>query len=587
MSLVEFNWGRLRYVLGAAIVVAAFLALGTASSHAAAPKALILGSTVSAGRAPDGDSLEQEAAENAGFTVTVVSDSTWDSMTAAQFRSYQLLILGDPTCSGDPSSPDYQAAQNNMSVWEPVVMSSGGNKVLIGTDPVFHEGSEPGALKLINQGVAFAGAASGATGLYLDLSCSYDSTAAGTPVPIMDGLSTHGPHQFTAIGEGAVNACATGVNIVAATGPTAGLKDADLSNWGCSVHEAFDKFPTDWTPLAIAPSSSGFPTDYCAKDVETKTTACGSPYIMVSGSGISVSSDITLSPSKQTQDLKGNATLTATVVDSSGKPVSGTTVTLTVDSGPDAGFSATAKTDSSGHATFSYSNSKATGTDNLTATFTNAQGAQERATASVTWEADITAQPGPAMKGKTGQTLSGTEATFFDANTSAKASDYTATIKWGDGKKSTGTITSTGGGNFTVTGKHAYSKAGTFTITVTITDVDTSQNTATVTTTATITSSVVHGKARLSGAPSACTLRPVTLRVTGSRISSVKWTLDGKSIGGKTVKRGKKYSARFSVSSGKHSATARVTFKKSSQTKARTFHRTITGCAPVLPKFTG
>jgi hypothetical protein len=80
-------------------------------------------------------------------------------------------------------------------------MASGGNKVLIATDPTNHNtgpsGSQRGDL-LEKNGIAFAGAVSGATGAYVDASCAYSSTAGasappGTPVPIMDGLNTHGP----------------------------------------------------------------------------------------------------------------------------------------------------------------------------------------------------------------------------------------------------------------------------------------------------------------------------------------------------------------------------------------------------------
>ena len=44
-------------------------------------------------------SLEQYAAEQLGFTVTVVNGSTWAAMTAADFAKYQVLIIGDPTCN--------------------------------------------------------------------------------------------------------------------------------------------------------------------------------------------------------------------------------------------------------------------------------------------------------------------------------------------------------------------------------------------------------------------------------------------------------------------------------------------------------
>ncbi len=58
-------------------------------------------------------------------------------------------------------------------------MSSGGNKVLIGTDPTFHTyGGHPGDV-LEKNGIAFAGAQAGATGAYVDLSCTYSSASPG------------------------------------------------------------------------------------------------------------------------------------------------------------------------------------------------------------------------------------------------------------------------------------------------------------------------------------------------------------------------------------------------------------------------
>jgi RHS repeat-associated protein len=295
------------------------LAAGRAHVHTAGSmgNALILASTVTPGSAFNGtsESLEQAAAELDGFSVTVVDDAQWNAMTAAQFASYRVLILGDPTCASTigPGS----AAEQNMGTWEPVVMSSGGNKVLIGTDPIYHfsNGSAPNADVLVANGIAFAGAIGGATGVYLDLSCTYDSVPAGTPVPILDGLSSHGSGQFTAIGEGSIGACGTNVNIVATTGPTSGLTDADLSFWHCSVHEAFDSFPSDYTPLALAPSTSGFPASFCSTDVESDELACGSPYILVSGTGI-VSGGPTLSEQGGAPPMTENRTTCGT-----GQPV--------------------------------------------------------------------------------------------------------------------------------------------------------------------------------------------------------------------------------------------------------------------------
>lgn len=84
--------------------------------------------------------------------------------------------------------------------------------------------------------------------------------------------------------------------------------------------------------------------------------------------------------------------------------------------------------------------------------------------------------------------FSGPVATFHDANTAAPASDFTATINWGDGNTTPGVITSNGSGNFTVSGTHQYATNGPFTVTVTINDVGGS--TTTVTSTATLFGSV-------------------------------------------------------------------------------------------------
>jgi hypothetical protein len=64
--------------------------------------------------------------------------------------------------------------------------------------------------------------------------------------------------------------------------------------------------------------------------------------------------------------------------------------------------------------------------------------------------------------------LAGTVATFTDTNNAAVAADFTATIDWGDGKASSGSVNG-GTGKFTVTGSHLYDE-GTFTVKVTLND---------------------------------------------------------------------------------------------------------------------
>jgi hypothetical protein len=67
---------------------------------------------------------------------------------------------------------------------------------------------------------------------------------------------------------------------------------------------------------------------------------------------------------------------------------------------------------------------------------------------------------GRAIATAEGQAINGTIASFTAANANALASDFTATIAWGDGAVTTGTITATGGGQFVVTGNHVYTEAG-------------------------------------------------------------------------------------------------------------------------------
>src|SRR5262249_5647933 len=72
----------------------------------------------------------------------------------------------------------------------------------------------------------------------------------------------------------------------------------------------------------------------------------------------------------------------------------------------------------------------------------------------------------------------GTVAHFTDANPLAIVGDYTATITWGDGQTSSGTITPDGNGGFTVLGTNVYTQTGAFAFTVAIADKDGAQTTA-------------------------------------------------------------------------------------------------------------
>src|SRR5262249_60691821 len=83
-----------------------------------------------------------------------------------------------------------------------------------------------------------------------------------------------------------------------------------------------------------------------------------------------------------------------------------------------------------------------------------------------------------------GQSASLTLATFTASNPNAAASDYTATIDWGDGSGALpATVSDSGDGVFAASGSHTYAQNGTYTATITITDADgaTASTTSTVT----------------------------------------------------------------------------------------------------------
>jgi len=214
--------------------------------------ALILSSTVTTdptAKTPDGSTFSNTSVEEAilleqGYTVTLVDGATWDSMTQAQFASYSLLVLGDPTAgsvaavNGTPA--ELAAAVANESTWAPIV---NGVKLVIGTDPVFHyqdRSGVAGAGKLIQSGLTLAASGNG-TGLYLDLSDYYNNSASAQDAPILDGLEA----GFTVSSD---VGCDEIVHIVGPGLP--GVMDVDLSNWDCSVHETFASHPSDFIVLA-------------------------------------------------------------------------------------------------------------------------------------------------------------------------------------------------------------------------------------------------------------------------------------------------------------------------------------------------
>jgi hypothetical protein len=77
---------------------------------------------------------------------------------------------------------------------------------------------------------------------------------------------------------------------------------------------------------------------------------------------------------------------------------------------------------------------------------------------------------GQDASGTQGQALQATVAHVDDADPNGVASDFSATIDWGDGTTSSGTVLAAAGGGFDVSATHTYSAAGNFTASTSVTD---------------------------------------------------------------------------------------------------------------------
>jgi hypothetical protein len=127
----------------------------------------------------------------------------------------------------------------------------------------------------------------------------------------------------------------------------------------------------------------------------------------------------------------------------------------------------------------------------VTVSISDTGGATASATDTAT-VADATLTPTAKKVSPTeGVAFTGTVATFHDNNTKAPASDFTATITWGDRNTSTGTVVATGKGNFAVVGSNTYAEEGTYAVNVSISD-DGGKSTS-------VTSKATVADARLTG----------------------------------------------------------------------------------------
>ncbi len=121
-----------------------------------------------------------------------------------------------------------------------------------------------------------------------------------------------------------------------------------------------------------------------------------------------------------------------------------------------------------------------------------------------------------AISGTRGSTFEGVVGSFRDADPRGIASDYTATIAWGDGLVTTGSVQDTGFGFFNVLGSHSFATEGNLPVSILVSDAGGA-------------SATLQGSATVPDAPLALTGVPFTITQNSAFSGTVASLLDGDS----------------------------------------------------------
>jgi hypothetical protein len=523
----------------------AMIGPGLASASSGPNTALLNGDSITTvdgfTKGEEAISLEQFAAEQAGFSVKVVTGTEWKAMTATEFANYQVLIVGDPDCGATPRS-----VVESAGTWGSAVMATAGgntsvgNRVVVGTDPEFHYPSHKGAEHLVQDGIAYAGGVSGATGAYFDTTCEDEAGTGSEITEVLEKLTSPGAGTWTTNPNpecgGAVQQIAEAEAF--STGPTK-LEDTDIQGWSCSDHITFPAFPTEWHALAVATDNAEKPT--CGIDPHTEELVCGQAYVLLAGRGIVAKSELVLTPESHEGPAGGEHTVIAKLTQKKTEPVSGTVVSFAITE-QNAGVTGTCTTtagasdptcatDETGSVRFTYKDANGAGKDTINASATVERTIEE-----------IAARTGARV-----------------VKTTESA---TATQVW-----------------------TPLPAAPVVTPTPTPAPVS-----------AVLAAKVVvpaKGTARAASVRGCVAQSSYLASVRGTSIASVTFTLDGHAI--KTLRKptsASTFATRVTVRAGSaHHLAMRVAFTSASKTPTATFRRTLARCAAVhhvtLPRFTG
>jgi len=208
---------------------------------------------------PTSGNYESAQAQASGLEAVVVDNVQWLAMTTEDFEAYDGLVVPELSCSSA-----YQTLVDSQAAWSSAI---GGNELLIGTDPSDH--GAQGGQALVKNGIAFA-ADGDATGLYMAFECDgLDSQM----VNLLDLVTRSNGGWETQTAN-----CYNVAHRVAEHPAFGETTDESLSNWSCSVHNAFTKFPSDrYRVLAIAEELGVF----TAPD-----GSIGLPYVLAAGDSV-------------------------------------------------------------------------------------------------------------------------------------------------------------------------------------------------------------------------------------------------------------------------------------------------------------
>jgi RHS repeat-associated protein len=267
-------------VAGAGVAAVAVVAAPAPKAKAASVPVLVL--------LQNGETTAPETTvlQNAGYQVTQATPATWQGMSASAFQQYAALVIGDPssggTCSALTPTTGTTGSDALGTNWQAAVT---GNLAVLGTAPAAAGTSDANTLISDATGYAAAGYSSSnstGTGLYVSLNCEYSAAAAGTAVPLLNGVEGFGAAGGLTVQGGLSCSDAGTVNKweAAAAGTFGGFASSQLSagSWpspACPVEEAFNSWPSVFTPAGYDAGSDA------AANFTASDGVKGQPYLLL------------------------------------------------------------------------------------------------------------------------------------------------------------------------------------------------------------------------------------------------------------------------------------------------------------------